>query len=155
MKLRLLVVFFGLVLATAEARLGETVGQLKNRLGKIVDQPRKDTAIWLVETRGGTLSYTVTFDAKGRSIAETLKPVQSADFSRETAQGFINLQLEPYQGSKTTYAVRPGEKYGFAGKSFVCSPQQWVIVDEPNGILIVFTQGGSPSVMAVRPEFMR
>jgi len=156
MKSRLMLGLLGcLVFTTAHARLGETLGQLKDRLGKVAEEPRKNTVIFYVETRGGSLSYTVTFNAKGKSIAETLKPIQFDDFSNVSAQGFINLQLEPYQNSKTLHGVKPGQKYSFGGKDFVCSADQWVVLDEANDILIVWTQTGLMSVMAVRREVLQ
>ena len=144
-----------LAFGPAQARLGETLGQLKERFGKPAAQPKRDVVVWTFETRGGPFSYAVTFNAKGESISETIRPLQMADFSTDTAQSFITLQLDPYKDSKTLHAVQPGERYNFGGKSFMCSDDQAVIIDEPNRILIVWTRRGSLSVAAVRPEAMQ
>jgi hypothetical protein len=142
---------------TGQARLGETLDQLKERLGKPEPQLRKDAsaAVWFFEGEDGQLLYTVTFNAKGFSIAEGLKPLKRARFPKDTVQDFIDSQTAVYRGSKTILTVKPGEKYRFAGKVLVCGEQEVVLVDDPNDLLIVWTRGGIPSVMAVRPEMVR
>lgn len=143
--------------ATSHARLGETFDTLKGRLGKPAPQARKDTsaAVWFFEGQDGELIYTVTFNAKGVSIAEGLKPSKYAMFLQNTVRDFIDGQLAPYRDSKTTRVVKPGEKYIFGGQGYVCGEQEQVIVDDPNEILIVWAKGGLPSVIAVRPEMMQ
>jgi len=156
MKRRLaLLALAGLLAAPAEARLGQTLSQLKEKLGKPATQARKDTYLWSFESRGGQLSYAVIFNAKGESISETLRPVGFAEFSSETVQGFIGMQTELLRESKTLHAVRPGEHYRFGGREMVCSEEQGILLDEPNGVLIVWTRSATPSVAAVRPEAMK
>jgi hypothetical protein len=155
MKACVLVTLCSLLLTTAQARLGETLSQLKEHLGAPAAQPNKTVTVWTFESRGGQLSYAATFDAKGHSISETLRPVQMADFSSETAQSFITMQLAPYRQSPSLRTVPPGEKYTFGGKTMVCSEVQVVMIDEANGLLIVWTRRGFPSVAALRPEAMQ
>ncbi len=142
--------------ATASARLGETLGELKKRFGSPVEQmqPRKDQATWLFEGDDGQLMYTVTFNGKGRSIAEGFKPLKRARFDRDVAMDFIDSQRAPYRNSKTMRVVKPGEVYGFAGKTYSCGEKEFVVVDEPNGLLIIWSQAGIPSVMVLAPEMM-
>jgi hypothetical protein len=146
-----------LIPTTGHARLGETLAQLKQRYGTPAPQARRDpgSAAWFFEGEDGELAFTVTFNAKGESIAEGLKPLKRALFPQNTVQDFIDLQMAPYRGSKTLRAFQPGDKYTFAGKVFACGEQESALVDEPNGILIVWTRSGVPSVMAVRPEMIR
>jgi len=155
MKLRLLLVFACLLLSTAEARLGDTLGKIKERFGKPADFPQKNAAVWYFEVEDGQVAYTVVFNAKGQSISEGLKPLQRALFTAATAESFIRMQMEPFQASKTARVVKPGENYRFAGKAFTCAARQYVVVDEASGFLIVWTQSGVPSVMAIRPEMMQ
>jgi hypothetical protein len=147
---------FAVLLATlavvpTQARLGETFDQLKARLGKPgqQQQPRKDVAVWLFEVEDGQLLYNVTFDAHGRSIAEGLKPLKRAIFTKDAAQDFIQDQIAPFRDSKSLHTFKPGEKYQFAGQIFTCGEQELAIVDDVNGVMIVWTQKGIPSVMAV------
>lgn len=146
-----------LVVTTSQARLGETLAQLKARYGRPAPQERKDprSAVWFFEGEEGELAFSVTFDAKGLSIAEGLKPLKQARFPANTVEDFFDLQMEPSRGSKTSRTVKPGEKYTFAGKTFICAEQESVVVDEPNALLIVWTHTGLTSVMAVRPEMLR
>jgi hypothetical protein len=139
----------------AHARLGESLAKLKEHFGKPQPQAQKDAVFWLFEGEDGQLVYTVTFNAKGVSIAEGLKPLKFARLTRQNAENFMDEQLGPLRGSKTARTVNPGEKYVFAGKSFVCAEQEYVIVDDANGILIVWTKGGLPYVMAVSPEMIK
>jgi hypothetical protein len=145
-----------LVLSTGHARLGETLAKIKERYGKPAAQTRKDAAVWFFDTEDERqLVYTVTFNANGRSIAEGLKPLKRAVLTQDAAQRFIDGQIEPYRESKTMRTVRPGENYVFARQQFTGAEQEIVIVDDPNGILIVWTRGGLPSVMAVSPEMFK
>jgi hypothetical protein len=143
-----------LALTPVQARLGDTLGKIKERFGKPADQPRKGTEVWYFEAEDGQLAYSVVFNAKGLSISERFEPVRRAQFTDQAVQSFIKMQLEVDRGSKTARTVKPGENYTFAGKAFSCAVGQVVIIDEPNGILIVWTRSGVPSVMAVRPEAM-
>jgi len=154
----LVVILLGpLALTSVHARLGENLAQLRLRYGKPAPQERRDptSAVWFFEGEDGQLAFSVTFNAKGESIAEGLRPLKRARFPEGTVQDFIDLQTDPYRGSKTLRAVKSGEKYTFAGKPMVCGEQESVVVDEVNGILVVWTHTGLTSVMAVRPEMLR
>ena len=154
---RLLVLLLaGWLALTAQARLGETLADIKKRYDSPISQVRKDNATWLFdEGDSGQLAYTVTFNAKGQSIAEGLKPVKRARFSKETALDFIEQQLAPYRDSKTQRIVKPGEKYRFAGQDFICGPQEYVVLDEPRGLLLIWSQVVDPAVMVVSPEMFQ
>ena len=155
--LRLLVVTLLLAVAATPgyARLGETLGKIKERFGSPQPQTHKDIYVWTFEApEGGLLIYTVTFDAKGLSVAEGLKPFKRAVFSAEVAQNFIDYQLEPHRDSKTARIVKPGEKYRYGGKDFVCGENEYVVVDEANTFLLVWSRAGIPSVIVVRPEMV-
>jgi hypothetical protein len=149
-----LVLLFATALAgTAQARLGETLADIKKRYDSPISQVRKDNATWLFdEGESGQLAYTVTFNAKGQSIAEGMKPVKRARFSKETALDFIEMQLAPNRDSKTQRIVKPGEKYRFAGQDFTCGRQEYVVLDEPRGFLLIWSQVVDPAVMVVSPE---
>jgi hypothetical protein len=154
----LIVVLLGsLAFCPARARLGETLEQLKTRLGKPEQQqqPRKDLAIWLFEAEDGQLMYNVTFDASGHSIAEGLRPVKRAIFTKDIAEDFIQSQIAPYRGSKTMHTCKAGDKYQFAGQIFTCGEGEIAVVDDANGIMIIWTQKGVPSVMAVTSSMVR
>ena len=144
-------------LTSAHARLGENLTQLRARYGKPAPQERRDpsSAVWFFEGEDGQLAFSVTFNAKGVSIAEGLRPIKRARFPEGTVQDFIDMQMDPYRGSKTLRNLKSGEKYTFAGKPMVCGEQESVLVDEANGVLIVWTHAGLTSVMAVRPEMLR
>ena len=152
----ILVLLAGLWVVPAQARLGETRSELEKRYGKPEPQPRnnKSAATWFIEGEDGLLIYTVTFDAKGFSIGEGMKPVRYAKFSQTTVQAFIAMQLSAYPDSKTLHTAKPGEKYSFRGKNYAAGSMVTVIVDDPNYLLIVWTQGATPSVMAVRSVLM-
>ena len=154
---RLLVLLFagcGLA-APAPARLGDTLADLKKRFDSPAPQIRRDdsNATWLFDQDDtGQLAYTVTFNAKGRSIAEGLKPVKRARFPKETALDFIEQQLAPFRDSKTQRIMKPGEKYRFAGREFLCGKEEYVVLDEPRGLLLIWSQVVDPAVMVVSPE---
>ena len=148
----------GWLAAPAPARLGETLDALKKRYDSPATQIRKDNAnaTWLFdEGDSGQLAYTVTFNAKGQSIAEGLKPVKRARFSKDTALDFIEQQLVNYRDSKTQRIVKRGEKFRFAGHDFTCGPQEYVVLDEPRGILIIWSQVVEPSVIVISPEMLQ
>lgn len=140
-----------LTLTSAHARLGDTIDQLKARYGRPEQQaqPRKDTAVWLFEVDDGQLMYNVTFDAKGHSMAEGLRPMKRAVFTKDIAQDFIQGQIATFRESKTLHTYKTGEKYQFAGQAFTCGEGELTIVDDVNNVLIVWVQKGVPSVMAV------
>jgi hypothetical protein len=154
-SLLILVLLSGLALTSAHARLGETLDQIKARFGAPAGSPHKDVQVWYFEVQDGQVLYTVTFDAKGKSIAEGLKPVKQALFGRELAESFIGTETEPYRDSKTLRVVKTGEKYTFAGKEFICGDKEYVMVDEANAFLLVLSREGVPSIIVVRPEIMR
>ena len=158
MKRSLILVAFACLLTAVpvQARLGETLGELQKRYGKPEPQVKtnKSAATWYLEGEEGQMVYTATFDAKGKSIGEGMKPVRYAKFTPQTVRIFIEMQLAPYQDSKTVRTVKPGEKYVFGGKQYTASPEETVIVDDANDFLIVWTQSASPSVMAVRSVLM-
>jgi hypothetical protein len=148
-----------LVLASAlpaTARLGDSLNDLKKQFGPPEPQveKRKDNAYWLFEGDDGQLLYTVTFNAKGHSIAEGLKPLKRARFNRSRVMEFINAQIAPIRDSKTLRTLKTGEAYRFAGQSLVCGPDEYVVVDEDYGVLVVWNQAGTPSVMVISPEMM-
>jgi len=151
----LLLLLCALAAVPAPARLGETLDKIKTRFGSPAGSPRKEVFVWYFEVQDGEVLYTVTFDAKGKSIAEGLKPVKQALFSKELADSFIGSETEPYQDSKTMRTMKPGEKYRFAGKDFVCGEREYVMVDETNAFLLVLSREGIPSIIVVRPEVMQ
>ena len=140
----------------AHATLGETLGEISKRYGKPEPQAKnsKSAATWFIEGEDGLLLYTVTFDPKGISVGEGMKPVRYAKFSQATVQTFIAMQLAPYRDSQTVHTVKPGEKYTFRGKNYAAGSVETVMVDDANDLLIVWTQGAMPSVMAVRSVMM-
>lgn len=154
---RFRLIFFLAVLTavTAQARLGETLDQIKGRFGPPAGSPRTKVWVWYFEVQDGEVLYTVTFDDKGKSIAEGLKPVKQALFSRELADSFIGSATEPLKDSKTLRNVTAGEKYTFGGKEFVCGKQEYVVVDDANRFLLVLSREGIPSIIVVRPEILR
>src|SRR5450432_1734505 len=146
-KLLLGLLLAGALTAPAFARLGETVSQLKTRYGSEAQQTRKDVLVWLFEDEDeGQLMLTVTFNAEGQSVAEGLKPLRRAKLSRESVERFIDAQLEPFRKSKTVHTVKSGGKYHFAGQDFNCADDELAIVDEPNGLLIIWNQSATPAV---------
>ncbi len=142
--------------APLPARLGETLAEIKQRYDSPTTQTRRDSALWLFE-RGddGQLLYTVTFDAKGRSVAEGLKPVKRARFTKEIALDFIESQLAPYRDSKTLQIITVGKKYRFAGQDFTCGRDEYVVLDEPRGLLLIWSQVVNPAVMVISPEMLQ
>lgn len=152
----LLVLLAGLWAVPAQARLGETLAEISKRYGKPEPQPKgkKSAATWFIEGEDGLLLYTVTFDAKGLSVGEGMKPVRYAKFTNAIVLTFIEMQLAPYKGSKTVRTVKSGEKYTFSGKDYTAGGEETVVVDDANDLLIVWTQGATPSVMALRSVMM-
>ena len=156
LRFLLVVLLSALGAITAPARLGENLNDLKKRFGAPEPQvqPRKDQAFWLFEGDDGQLMYSVTFNAQGRSMAEGFKPLKRARFNRNIAMDFIDAQLAPVRDSKTTLTVKPGVVYRFAGKNYTCGEQEYVVVDEPLGFLIIWSTAGIPSVLVLGPEMM-
>lgn len=144
-----------LAAAPAHARLGDTLADIKKHRGSPLPQKRPDVALWVFEGVDGQLGYSVTFNAAGKSIAEGLKPIKNARLTPEIADDFMRAQLEPFRGSKTVRKVQPGEKYTFAGQVLTCGEDEAVIVDDPNGLLIVWTKGALASVVAVSAERLK
>ncbi|MDI1248106.1 MAG: hypothetical protein PSV13_04405 [Lacunisphaera sp.] len=143
-----------LLVSPAHAVLGETLEQLKAHMGKPEPQTRKDAAVWFFEVEDGRLVYTVTFNAKGLSIAEGLKPLKRALFTSKAAQDFIDAQLTLAKDSKTVRTFKPGETYTFGGKPFTCGPQEYVTVDEASDLAIVWNRTRLPTVIAFRREML-
>ncbi len=144
--------------ARLPAGLGETLDDLKKRFGppERQEHPQKGTEMWFIETEmSHRLVYTVTFDPKGRSIAEGLKPVRRANLTAGHAQDFIDSQLAMHPGTGTTRAVKPGEKYTFAKQEFVCAEHEAVLVDETQDFMIIWNKSSQPLVMAVRAEMLQ
>ncbi|HVU18375.1 MAG TPA: hypothetical protein VHD32_15840 [Candidatus Didemnitutus sp.] len=146
---------FVLSAVVAQARLGDTLDQIRTRMkSKPAEEPQKNVAVWYFEVQDGQVAYIVTFDAKGHSISEKLEPLRTALFVNATAESFIRMQCEIVSQSKTLHVIPPGEKYQFGGRGFVVDSQQYVLLDSPNQFLLVWTRSGVPSVMALRPEAM-
>lgn len=151
----LLALLVGLAATTGQAVLGDTFAQLRERLGRPEPQTRKDAAVWFFEVEDGRLVYTATLNGKGLSIAEGLKPLKRAIFTRDAAEDFIDRQLAPSKGSKTRLSLKPGEKYVFAGKPFTCGDEEYVTVDEASDLMIIWNRSRAPSVVAVRSEMVK
>lgn len=150
MKQVLLIFLCGLAVLTAQARLGDKMGDLEKRFGKPAQQPRKDAAVWLFEADDGQLEYAVIFGKDGRSVSERFSPLKMAQFTDQAVEHFIQLQV--VEGSKTVHTIPPGQPYKFGPRSFVCAEKQLVMIDEANDLMIVWTKSGVPSVIAVRAE---
>lgn len=137
----------------ASARIGENLDLLTKRFGKGPERDSpKHMAVWFIESIDGPLVYTVTLNAKGVSIAEGIKPLKRAILTTKIAEDFLADQLNVIKDSKTARVVKVGEKYSFAGQSFTANKDEYVVVDEERGVLLVWAQGGIPSVMAVTKE---
>lgn len=155
---RLLLLALPLLAAPARAALGESLDDLKKRFGppERPEHAQKNVELWFIETEmSHRLAYTVTFDARGRSIAEGLRPVRRAVMTAKHAQNFIDSQLAMHREAGSTRAVKPGEKYAFAGQVFTCAEHEVVLVDETQDFMIVWNRSSQPLVMAVRAEMLR
>src|SRR6188768_2870432 len=135
----------------ASALLGETLADIKKRLGppEMQIEKTKESAYWLFEGDDGQLMYSVTFNAKGKSIAEGLKPLKRARFNRTRVMEFIDAELILVRESPTLRVVKPGEAYKFAGKEFVCAETEYVVVDDKRDTLVMWTQAGVPTVLVL------
>jgi len=141
---------------TASARLGDTFADISKHRGKPAGKPDKSKALWLFEGDDGQLAYAVKFDDKGRSIAETLKPGQLGHrLHSEFVLDFIKAQREVLEGSKTTRELAVGEKYTFAGQQLVVAANEYVVLDEPRGFLLVWVGGSLPSVTVIAPAALQ
>lgn len=146
------------VASPAWAVLGENLDTLTKRFGKqdVQLRPQKHVAMWSLESDDSErLVYTVTFDSKGRSIAEGLKPTKMVPLPKDVVETFISSQLAPYAGAETTKAIKPGEKYRFAGQEFTCADNEKVVVDETNDFMIVYVHAKPGMIMAVRAAMLR
>ena len=138
--------------ANASARLGDTFADIKKHRGAPAGKPDKNKAVWAFEGDDGLLLYAVRFDDKGKSIAETLKPGQTGHrMHNEIVQDFIKAQREILEGSKTTLEVTSGGKYTFAGQQLVVGANEFVVVDDPRGFLLVWVGGSLPSITVLSP----
>jgi len=139
----------------AHAVLGETLAQMTTRMGKPEPNTRKDAAVWFFEVEDGRLVYTATFNDKGVSIAEGLKPLKRAIFTSKAAQDFINAQLTLAKDSKTLRTYKPGDTYTFGGKPFTCGSEEYVTLDAANDLAIVWNRTRLPTVIAFRSEMVK
>ncbi|MBA3849267.1 MAG: hypothetical protein C0502_04640 [Opitutus sp.] len=144
-----------LAAGAAHARLGETAAEIRQRFGRPESQPNKNVMVWLIEESAGALVYTVTFDEKGGSIAEGLKPFRQAGFAEQSALNFIEDQLAVLRDPRAARVVRPGESYTFGGETLKCGEHEHIVVDDANDLLLVWTKRPSPSVLAVTHEMLR
>jgi hypothetical protein len=145
----------------ARAALGESESEIHRRFGRpdplLQQGQQKNVTLWSIETpQSERLVYTVTFNAKGRSMGEGLKPVRRAVLTSDYAQGFVDSQLamHPQATPETTRQPKPGEKYTFAGQEFACGADEKVWVDTTHDFLIVWLQGPKGHVLAVRAEML-
>ncbi len=150
----------GLAGRPLHAALGETASEIEKRFGRPDPQlqqgAHKNVVVWAIETpQSERLIYTVTFDRRGRSIAEGLKPGRRAILDEEIAKNFVANQLAVRKDDKTTRLPRPGEKYTFAGELFTRAPNEEVWVDEGNDLMVIRATGREPFVLAVRADFLR
>ena len=154
---RLLITSLLLAVATTSgfARIGDSVAKFTERFGKGPERESpKGMAVWFIESIDGPLVYTVTLNAKGVSIAEGIKPLKRAILTNKIAQDFMDEQMSLLKDSKTSRVVKPGEKYEFARQSFVCAEGEYVVLDEPRDLLLVWVRDGIPSVMAITKEIL-
>lgn len=140
----------------AQARIGDTLAEISKHRGKPAGQPEKNKAVWAFEGDDVQLVYAVRFDDAGRSIAETLKPGRLGDhLNMEFVRDFMKAQLEVLGNSKTTRELAVGEKYTFAGRSLVVAQNEYVVLDEPHGFLLVWVGGSLPSVTVITPAALQ
>lgn len=156
MKHLFLILLFAGVTATASALLGDTLAQIIKHRGKPAGQPEKNKAVWLFEGNDGQLAYAVRFDDAGRSIAETLKPgLIGRQLHPDIVADFIKAQRAVLGDSQTVRELNPGEKYTFAGRSFIVADNEFVVVDDPRGFLLVWVRGSLPSVTVIAPAVLQ
>ncbi len=136
------------------ARLGESAADLKKRFGRPEAQPAKNVLVWLIEEPAGALIYTVTLNDRGLSIAEGLKPYRAAPLPESRARDFISEQVSVLANPSGARVVKPGESYQFGGETLTCGPSEHIVVDDAHNLLVVWTKGNGPSVMAATHEVM-
>lgn len=142
--------------ARAQALLGETLAEISKHRGKPTGKPEADKAVWTFEGDDGLLVYGVKFDERGRSIAETLKPGQlGRRLQEEFVMDFIKAQKSVLGESQTLRLVQPGQKYVFAGQPLSVAENEYVLVDDPRGFLLVWIRGSLPSVTVLTPAAMK
>ena len=142
------------VAPVAHARLGESLKVISERYGRPNSQPNKATAMWLFEEGGGQVVYTVTFNAQGVSIAEGFKPRRNAVLSQRTAETFISDQLVVRGKSNGGREVRPGENFTFGGKQFTCGAEEYVFVDEPADVMVLWQRSYPASIIVLSREMV-
>lgn len=137
--------------------LGETMAILSKRLGKPIANPAPNRAAWMFEGLDGPMLYSVTFGADGRSMAEGLKPARPHDrMHPDFVADFIKKQREVLAGSTTTRELaETGLSYTFAGRKFTLGKDEYVVIDEPRGVLIMYTRGALPSVIVLTPAALQ
>ena len=151
-----ILLFTGALAATASARLGDTLAEITKHRGKPVGKPEKNKAAWAFEGDDGVLIYAVRFNAEGRSIAETLKPGQLGHrLHSEFVLDFIKAQREILGDSKTVRELNPGDKFTFAGQQLAVAENEYVVLDEPRGFLLVWVRGSLPSVTVIAPAALQ
>ena len=151
-----LLLLAALAATSASARLGDTFADISKHRGKPAGKPDKNKAVWAFEGGDEQLLYAVRFDDAGRSIGETLKPSKvGAPLEHEFAVDFIKAQREILGDSKTTRELTPGTKYTFAGQALVVEANQFVVIDEPRGFLLVWVGGSLPSVTVISPAALK
>ena len=155
LRLLCLSVLAALATGPAFARLGETSAEIRQRFGRPESQPNKNVMVWLIEEPAGALVYTVTFDDKGISIAEGLKPFRAAGFAEQSALNFIQDQLSVLRDPRTARAVKPGETYTFGGETLQCGQNEQIVVDDANNLLLVWTKRPGQSVLVATHEMLR
>ncbi len=147
---------FAALATSSHAMLGETLAQITKHRGKPAGQPDKSKAVWLFEGGDEQVVYAVKFDAAGQSIAETLKPGRTGSpLHSEIAVDFIKAQRAVLGDSKTTREPALGETFTFAGQSFSVAKDEYVILDEPKGFLLVYVRGSLPSVTVLAPAALQ
>ena len=152
----LLLVIATLAATPASAFLGDTLADITKHRGKPSGKPDKNKALWLFEGNDGQLAFAVRFDEGGRSIAETLKPALiGRSLHPEIVTDFIKAQVAPLEGSPSMRVVKVGEKYTFAGQNLSVAEDEYVIVDEPRGFLLVWVRSSLPSVTVLTPAALK
>lgn len=142
--------------ASASAFLGDTVDDIAKHRGKPAGKPDRHKALWLFEGNDGQLAYAVRFDDAGKSIAEVLKPALIGRTLHPDIVGdFIKAQIERVKDSPTLLTPKIGEKYMFAGREFVVADNEFVTLDAPHGILVVWVKGSVPSVTVIAPAALQ
>ena len=140
-----------LTLTSAQARLGETLEQLKIRYGKPEQQqqPRKDVAVWLFEVEDGQLIYNVTFECQRpvdrrracvRSNARSSHQRYCAGFHPGTNRTVPQFEDPAHSQTRGKIQIDLPDRCSRAGE-----PGQLTVVDDVNGVMIIWTQKGVPS----------